>query len=86
MRLETDLFEQVNEVKRRLEVRFEDEKRHIEEQKRAEIEAIEKRYKDLIRTLEEENADYKKIRFNKEESETKMEGYKLEVKVIFYGN
>jgi len=86
VRLETDLFEQVNEVKRRLEVRFEDEKRHIEEQKRAEIEAIEKRYKDLIRTLEEENADYKKIRFNKEESETKMEGYKLEVKVIFYGN
>ena len=79
--METDLLEQVNEVKRRIELRHEDEKKELEDLRRSEVDTTEKRYKDLIRILETENNDYKKLKFGREELETQLEGYKLEVKV-----
>jgi len=71
----------VNEVKRRIELRHEDEKKELEDLRRSEVDTTEKRYKDLIRILETENNDYKKLKFGREELETQLEGYKLEVKV-----
>ena len=71
----------MNEVKRRIELRHEDEKKEMEHLRRSEVETAEKRYKDLIRILETENNDYKKLKFSREELEAQLEGYKLEVKV-----
>jgi len=79
--LEVELQEKVSETKRKLELEHEDEKRKIDESHRKEIEGVEGRYKDLIKTLENEISNYKTLQFNKDDSEAKIENLKLEVEV-----
>jgi len=86
VRLETDLMEQVNEVKRRLESRFEDERKNMEEQRKSEVEGAEKRYRELISTLESDNASYRTAKFEREGFESKLDGYKNEVKTLKESN
>lgn len=71
-------------MKRRIELRHDDEKKELEDLRRSEVATAEKRYKDLIHILETENSDYKKQKMSREDIEAQLEGYKLEVKV--FGN
>lgn len=72
----------MNEVKRRIELKHDDEKKQLEDLRRSEVATAEKRYKDLIHILETDNNDYKKQKMSREDIEAQLEGYKLEVKVF----
>jgi len=71
----------VSETKRKMELDHDEEKKKLLEDKRKEIENVETRYKELVRSLENEIAQYKGIAFDKEEAEAKIENLKLEIKV-----
>jgi len=86
VRLEVELQEKVSEIKRKMELEHDEEKKKLLEDKRKEIETVETRYKELIRSLENEIASYKGIAFDKEEAEAKIENFKLEIKSLKTNN
>ena len=83
VKLDVELQEKVSETKRKLELEYEDEKRQIVENHRKEMEAIETRYKDLIKSLENEVSHYKSVQYSKNDAESKIEALKIEVDVNF---